>query len=140
MRSAAASAAEYFPKLEAGLRLCSSLLRRGRDAEAIRVLAEAIDGLTRFGEMVDAMARTSTLRLDRARKLQVEFSTALKGAVDAWEHGDYVLLADLLVYEVAPVLRKGREWLLSAEVSDCAAESGKRAEVKVAQSREMKES
>ena len=104
-----ANARDYLKKLIPGLQQASDLFRTGNEQEANKFFINIIDGMEWFSQVVDTIAKATESELtdiisvgrgfqDRQNQL-VELSRQM---VEANQNQDWVLLADLLEYEILP--------------------------------------
>lgn len=96
------TAQEYMEKLCQGIETAGEYLMTGNQGEALNYVVQIIEGLQ---WLLEAMALTQDAQKDPIdiTELLVHFHEAR----EALENQDYILLSDLLSYEVAPVLE---EW------------------------------
>lgn len=89
------------------------LFQEGRDGEAVCLFNQLLDGLEWLGSLVDSMELV--VRRDLAGlpdgehicRASATFRTLLRELQVAFENADYVLIGDLLTYELTPLLA---EW------------------------------
>jgi uncharacterized phage infection (PIP) family protein YhgE len=104
-----ANARDYLKKLIPGLQQASDLFRTGNEQEANKFFINIIDGMEWFSQVVESIAKATESELtdiisvgrdfqDRQDQL-VELSRQM---VEANQNQDWVLLADLLEYEILP--------------------------------------
>lgn len=90
----------YLKRFIHGTEEIISLFRAGKETEALKSMKDVIDGLK---WMHDAITRTQDVQL---KKIEVfNMKSYLLEMVDALESMDYVLLCDLLEYEIIPILK-----------------------------------
>jgi hypothetical protein len=104
-----ANARDYLKKLIPGLQQASDLFRTGNEQEANKFFINIIDGMEWFSQVVDTIAKATESELTdiisvgrgfQARQDQlIELSRQM---VEANQNQDWVLLADLLEYEILP--------------------------------------
>lgn len=99
---------EYLPKLSRGLTAITELMRNGNEAEGARFFAQATEGLR---WLVGLLTNISLVKASEIEKFGEDLNTLLT----AWENEDYVLIADLLEYEMAPFVEQVNSALLSLE-------------------------
>lgn len=103
------NAGEYLERLLPGFEKAAQLFRMGNEQEANEFFLEIIDGIEWFSEVIDSIMEAtgqepSLLNLgkeslqDRKERL-LDFTTQM---VEANQNRDWVLLADLLEYEMTP--------------------------------------
>lgn len=84
-----------------------NLFRIGKEAEALSFMKDAIDGLQ---WIYDAVVLTQDIQV---KKIEVSsIGPFFVEMVDALESMDYILLGDLLEYEIIPILKQWQEELL----------------------------
>jgi len=102
--------AEYLPVLAEGLRSVSRLCQEGREGEGINLFIEAIEGLEWLTSVLQGITtfnlqRTTTSSRDKSfNQLATEYNDKLTELSTAWENSDFVLVSDLLEYELVPLL------------------------------------
>ncbi|AVX21685.1 MULTISPECIES: hypothetical protein [Carboxydocella] len=99
-----ASLAEYLPKLIAGCQKIAEQFHTADEASAMQLLPAAIEGLEWVITAVSELQKFGLLTEIDPSKLTMHFSE-LESAL---ANRDYILLGDLLEYEIVPVLE---EWL-----------------------------
>ncbi len=108
------NAGKYLERLLPGFEKAAQLFRMGNEQEANEFFLEIIDGIEWFSEVVDSIIEAtgqepSLLNLgkeslqDRKERL-LDFTTQM---VESNQNRDWVLLADLLEYEMTPFYK---EW------------------------------
>ena len=94
----------YLPRLEQGARKVAYLLQTGQEEEGFVTALQLIDGL---GWLVEAVKAIQTLEPEYLPEENlVSLKEKLEELLAAWSKGDYVLVSDLLEYELAPLLGK----------------------------------
>lgn len=112
-QEAVATGCEYVPCLRGGVARAGHLFQEGREGEAVSRFNQLLDGLEWLGSLVDStefVVRQGLIELaesGRVLRAAAAFRAALRELLEAWENADYVLIGDLLVYELVPVLE---EW------------------------------
>jgi len=107
VREAVATAATFFPRLiDALTRVAGDLLREDRLGEGLALFSTCQDGIKWFCQMVEL--RSVWMGIDQQAVLLDEkwpsFIQTMASAADALAARDYVLLSDLLLYEVVPFM------------------------------------
>lgn len=97
---------EYLPKLSRGLTAIAELIRNGNEVVGARFFAQATEGLRWMAGLL------TNISLVKASEIE-KFGDDLNTLLTAWENEDYVLIADLLEYEMAPFVEKANRALLS---------------------------
>lgn len=105
------SARDYLPKLEAGCTQVATLLHEGRAREALALVAQLVEGLQWYSEVLGNMAalipgeeRNATERLTALEGILQQLMQSLEGQ-------DHTLAADILEYELSPELQQGFEYV-----------------------------
>lgn len=114
------SASSYAGAVRKGLEGVAARLRDGRVQEANRLLADSLDGLD---VLVFAVGAARAAIGDSCRALEgLEEALApwLDGLVSAHESSDWIRVADLLEYELAPIVASWRERLATAHAAETA--------------------
>ncbi|MDA8233887.1 MAG: hypothetical protein M0Z31_03590 [Clostridia bacterium] len=104
------TALDYLPVLQKGLEEIAGLFQEGREGEGIALFLEAHTGL----DWLEHILRGSRIYFQSSnRDLGVQFAEVAEGyneklteLTKAWENRDYVLIADLLEYELAPFIEE----------------------------------
>lgn len=103
-------ATQYLPILTDGLRNVSRLCQEGREGEGVNQFLEAIEGLEWLASLMQGI---STFNIQRNGikpsekpfdQLTIEYNEKLIELLSAWENGDFVLISDLIEYELVPLL------------------------------------
>ncbi len=90
--------------MAAGSRQISRLFRQAEDAEALELLQDLLDVTRDFMNMQGVLRREFNLNDDAEFNANVEqFSSLLTEMTEVLENEDWILLADLLEYELLPV-------------------------------------
>lgn len=103
------SGREYLPKLYAGLKEVAELLQEGREGEGIKLFQDALDGIEWVGTVTEALltitltGRSQLLAADWRQKAE-DLKKVFHELNEAWANRDYVLIADLIEYELLPYL------------------------------------
>lgn len=100
------TAAEYLPKLARGLTAIAELIRNGNEAEGAHFFVQATQGLRWLVGLLANIHLVSALEIEK-------FKENLNTLLTAWENKDYVLISDLLEYELAPFVEQVNSVLLS---------------------------
>ena len=113
-----ANAQEYLKKLIPGIQKASELFRSGSEQEANKFFINIIDGMEWFSQVVDSIAKAteseSTYIIFVGKDFQDrqnELVELTRQMVDANQNQDWVLLADLLEYEILPYYTDWEEQL-----------------------------
>lgn len=103
------NAQDYLKKLIPGVQKASDLFRSGNEQEANKFFINIIDGMEWFSQVVDSIAKAAdfesdTVILDKKsfQDRQDHLVTMTRQMVEANQNQDWVLLADLLEYEILP--------------------------------------
>jgi predicted transcriptional regulator len=101
------SAIDYLPKLIDAIFQIAEYFRSGSDGEAIKLFLQAENGLHWNAQLIQ---NSSVLLSSQPKALEFHQrnQALLKEVLEAWENEDFVTVADLMEYELAPLLR---EWL-----------------------------
>lgn len=100
---------DYLPKLYAGLRNMVVLLQEGKEGEGIDLFQKSLDGLEWSSSLTEAIltipiAGRSHLLSDEWKEKAVNLRDNLRELNEAWANRDYVLIADIVEYEILPYL------------------------------------
>ncbi len=100
------TAVTYLPILRSGLTDAAALFQEGREGEGISKFLEAVPGLEWLGQILSgaAMFLDSSISQDSFRDSAAGYSKKLEELLEGWQNRDYVLIADLLEYELAPFI------------------------------------
>ncbi|AJD92139.1 hypothetical protein JMA_28220 [Jeotgalibacillus malaysiensis] len=93
---------ELLPSLHYNSELVNSYLRQGNEYKAMNLLPELIDALSWLLSAVEGIEKNGyNIVIDKAL-----LTSILKEALEGLENDDNVLLADVLEYELNPMLEK----------------------------------
>lgn len=100
---------EYLPKLCLGLRKSVTMFQQANIGEGIDIFQKSIDGLTWLNQLLRSIEiywTESELNVQGlSYQNQIErFDQVLRELLKAWENEDYILISDLLEYELIDVL------------------------------------
>jgi hypothetical protein len=90
---------EHIPKLKAGIIETAEFFQRYEENKGTTLLCEIIDDIQ---WIIGALVETN--KLDAERNLEI--NNRLKDIVAALENGDYILVGDLLQYELLPLIEE----------------------------------
>ncbi len=114
------NAMEYLNLLIPGVEKTSELFRTKSSEEANKSYLECIEGLTWFQEVIENVKialkqgpSETSLDSKNAEEFQKRLVSLTKELTDAQSKKDWVMLADLLEYELAPFLEEWRSLLPS---------------------------
>jgi len=112
------NAQNYLKKLLPGIQKAADLFRSGSEQEANKFFINIIDGMDWFSEVMDTIAKVDDLQteavvLDRKNfeARQEKLVEWTRQMVEANKNNDWVLLADLLEYEILPYYTEWDEYL-----------------------------
>lgn len=103
VREALEEAGTYLPRLVRGLRQAAASFLSGREGEGIPLFLQAIDGLRWFQYLAEGLfnfGRLVSPPSGLAGQLE-DYRARLSELLAAWENKDYLLIGDLLDYEIA---------------------------------------
>lgn len=103
------SISEYLPKVSNGCVSASSLLYQNRTKEALEIWAQIIDGIEWTVSAINGIQR---LGYELDINLE-EIDTYLLEIVAALHNSDFITVADLIKYEIGPILNS---WLEKVSV------------------------
>lgn len=107
MKETLESAYEYIPRAIAGSNVISTNIQGGREDKAMALCIDLIDGLK---WLIDAIILTKPIQIEYDRLVNIdEVNDLFSQIVEAFENSDYVLLSDLLEYELTPTLNKWQD-------------------------------
>lgn len=105
LREALDDAKEYLPRLAGGLRRAAEHFVAGREGEGINIFLQALDGLNWLEQLNESVAGGGLASLpDGFLERLSGHRGSLADLLAAWENRDYLLVGDILDYEVAPYL------------------------------------
>jgi len=103
------NAQDYLQKLIPGIQKASDLFRSGNEQEANKFFINIIDGMDWFSQVVDSIAKATDFESDTIlfdekgfQDRQDHLVQMTRQMVEANQNQDWVLLADLLEYEILP--------------------------------------
>lgn len=91
---------DYLPRIIKGSKEISYNLTGGNEASAISAMPEYVEGIQWIYEALAGIQNSGFLREINLLALQTHF----KEVVESLEIGDHVLLADILEYEITPIM------------------------------------
>ncbi|AZR73894.1 hypothetical protein BBF96_11140 [Anoxybacter fermentans] len=102
----------YLPRLLEGLNESSLSFREGKQNKGIKLFEQSIDGLNWVNHILVGLD-VYILSMDQFQKNsgnyhedKAGFEQIIKELMTAWENEDYVLISDLIEYELIPNLEK----------------------------------
>ncbi|GJL77136.1 MAG: hypothetical protein NPINA01_01250 [Nitrospinaceae bacterium] len=112
------NAQDYLQKLIPGIQKAADLFRSGSEQEANKFFLNIIDGMDWFSQVTGSIAQAVGLKAETALwggksfpALQENLVEWTQQMVEANKNKDWVLLADLLEYEILPFYREWEEHL-----------------------------
>lgn len=96
------TAYEYLERFEKGCTTIIELFRQGDDTEALNMLTDALEGIS---WLLDAFKLTADI-IDTNTDIK-EITTTLKEIEEALLDIDYIMIADLIEYEI---ITKAKNW------------------------------
>lgn len=112
------NAQDYLKKLLPGIQKAADLFRSGSEQEANKFFLNIIDGMDWFSEVMDTIAEVNDLQTEAVVLDRKNFQTRqeklvgwTQQMVEANKNNDWVLLADLLEYEILPYYSEWDEFL-----------------------------
>jgi hypothetical protein len=112
------NAQDYLKKLIPGIQKAADLFRSGSEQEANKFFLNIIDGMDWFSEVMDTIAKVNDLRTEAVVLDEKSFQARqeklvgwTQQMVEANKNNDWVLLADLLEYEILPYYSEWDEYL-----------------------------
>jgi vacuolar-type H+-ATPase subunit D/Vma8 len=97
----------YLKKLINGINITTEFYRSGQEGKANDLMINIIDGLSWVLEGITATSSVHKEKIDIC-----EMNDYLNEMVNALENSDYVLLCDLLEYEILPSLKEYHEKIM----------------------------
>lgn len=94
------TADEYLYNLISGINDIVDLIQEGNEIEGIKKFIPALDGIDYISQII-----TLTEDIHEEKISLVDLNNQLKEIIDAFENEDYILLGDLLNYELIPVIK-----------------------------------
>ena len=88
-------------------------LQTGQDEAAFTLLTAITENLQAYLGLLEALGNQSILPPPQANQAMAELGHGLQQLVAAWRIDDYVLVADILLYEITPQLQTGRTQLVN---------------------------
>lgn len=108
IRAGLAESPQIVNLIAASLRSCAGGLRLGQSGPALDTLGQAVGNLALLAELVTSLRNgLARLNLDSAPIASWHSCTeTFRGVVEALERRDWVLLSDLIDYELCPMLEE----------------------------------
>lgn len=102
------TAISYLPILQSGLVDIAALFQEGREGEGISKFLEAVPGMEWLGQILSGavLIIDSNILQDSFRSSAAGYGKKLEELLEGWQNRDYVLIADLLEYELAPFIQE----------------------------------
>lgn len=105
----------YLPRFVDGLNQCLDYFRAGNQSQAVIIFGQAVDGMN-FLNHVFSGIKFYILPLEEFNQVRTTYQTqiagfeqVLKELMETWENEDYVLMADLIEFELIPQLEQVQE-------------------------------
>ena len=111
------NAKEYLEKLIPGFQKAADLFRMGNEQEAHKFYLQILDGIDWFSQVIQAVvnSRNNAIEGQDLKDRQERLTGFMTQMLEANQHQDWVLLADLLEYEMTPFYEDWREALSRIE-------------------------
>lgn len=100
------TAQEYIAKLEPGLNTSIEFFREGEDAQALNILNNALEGIS---WLLDTFEVTKDIQSEKIEDYGIK--SKLEEMEVALNDIDYIMLSDLIEYEIIPIVQKWRTQL-----------------------------
>lgn len=101
------TAQKYIDKMINGINKCAEAFQTGDEKHALNLALQIIDGMKWLTEV---MSLTKEIHKEEVRTESInEF---LQNIVGGFENRDYILVSDILDYEIKPVLKMWKEKLI----------------------------
>jgi len=102
------TAVTYLPVLQSGLTDIAAFLQEGREGEGISKFLQVVPGLEWLGQILSGaeLILEDTTSKDSFKACAAGYGKKLEELLDGWQNRDYVLIADLLEYELAPFIQE----------------------------------
>ena len=93
------TADEYLGKLKKGIENVVDLIQEGNEIEGVKNIIPVFDGIEYISKVINLTkeVQKDEINLD-------DLNNQLKEIIEAFENEDYILIGDLLNYELLPVL------------------------------------
>ncbi|HVP29118.1 MAG TPA: hypothetical protein VMW35_08145 [Myxococcota bacterium] len=114
------SASSYAGAVRAGVEEAAAKLREGRVPEANRLLADALDALGVLVFAIEAAGREIGESARELDGLEEALTPWLDAIVPAHEAADWIRVADVLEYEVAPIVDRWRDRIVATHAAHAA--------------------
>jgi hypothetical protein len=102
---------EVLPQLAVDLGQAANWLRIGIDQKAFPLISGAVGGLESYLQLLNVIAQYLPEQAVNSHQLVDPLTERLQKLMKAWHQEDFVLMADCLLYEVEPQIRRGHQWL-----------------------------
>ena len=112
------NAKEYLEKLIPGFQKAADLFRMGNEQEANKFYLQIIDGIDWFSQVVLTIinAQQHVLEGQSLAERQKKLNELMGQMLEANKNQDWVLMADLLEYEMVPFYEEWQKVLLNIEI------------------------
>ena len=112
------NAQNYLQKLLPGIEKTAEIFRSGNEQEANQLFLQIIDGMDWFSQVMEIVIQVKQFEPDRpiysGKSLQDQknqFADLTRQMLEANKNKDWVLLADLLEYELLPYYQEWNDFL-----------------------------
>ncbi|OAT80376.1 hypothetical protein [Desulfotomaculum copahuensis] len=112
LREALDDAKEYLPRLSRGLRRAAEFFVTGLEGEGVNIFLQSLDGLGWFEQLNESLVSGIHAFLPEGFTDRLSgHRSSMADLLAAWENQDYLLVGDILDYELAPFLEYFTEQL-----------------------------
>jgi hypothetical protein len=107
------NAKEYLEKLVPGFQKAADLFRMGNEQEANQYYLQILDGIDWFSQVILTIvnAQVDIFKKQALEERQKKLTNFMEQMLEANQNQDWVLMADLLEYEMAPFYKDWQEVL-----------------------------
>ena len=110
-------AKEYLEKLISGFQKAADLFRMGNEQEANQYYLQVLDGIEWFSQVITLIFSTQENKFEEKslEKRQKQLTDLMAQMLEANQNQDWVLMADLMEYEMIPFYKVWQEVLSKIE-------------------------
>jgi hypothetical protein len=112
------NAKEYLEKLVPGFQKAADLFRMGNEQEANQYYLQILDGIDWFSQVILTIvnAQVDIFKEQNLEERQKNLTNIMAQMLEANQNQDWVLIADLLEYEMTPLYKDWEEVLSKIEI------------------------
>lgn len=106
-----ATTVEVLPQLAVDLKQVAYYLQTGQDDRAFPLISTAVEGLQSYMQLLNLMLQYVPTQAANTQTQVAVLTHWLQRLMAAWRQENLVAMADYLLYELEPQIRRGHHWL-----------------------------